>query len=132
MLRIAIIIISVFLSLLFWGKMNTQAKEISNLRERSNLVAQIPDLEARLKLEAGKRARGVLENIDLSQFGGDNFVLSGIFIHGDDAYALINLKDYRKGDPIEGFDLSIYEIDPVSVTLLEKNTDRKIKLILYP
>ena len=127
-LKLVAIVLLILVSLLISKKARLQAQVLRDVRQARELVEQIPDLQQQIAKERQRLAKVDLQTLVKSQPENKDFILSGIFVNPNDSYAVINDKIYHQSDTIDGFNL--YEINPDSVILLEKNTGRTIVLIL--
>lgn len=125
-LRLAAVLVVIFIQFLLWGKIQGQGIKLVKLRRQiaqaNGLMEEIPQLEERLK-----NLRQGIETLH-SQGQPVNFVLGGIFIQNNVPVALIGEDMYRENDLIGGF--VILKITPNQIILQDINTQQQTALSL--
>jgi hypothetical protein len=123
-LRLLIIVILVFISVLFGKKGQLQSKEIAGLHEKMLTAAQVPELEARLRVLTAKNdPKAVVVQKK------PEFVLKGIFMQNGATIALINTDYYFEGASIGDF--LVAKVTANKVKLTNKKTGETLILLLF-
>ncbi len=123
-LRLLIVVILVFVSVLFWKKGLLQSKEIAGLYEKKLIAAQVPALEAKLRSLIDKKDS---ETVAVQE--KPEFVLKGIFTQKGAAIALINSDYYLEGASMGDFVVAKITSDKVKLT--NKKTGETLILIMF-
>ena len=124
-LRAVIIVAILFTPALFKKKILWQEQELLRLRQREQLITQIPELQKKIKI-LEEKVKVVQEKPPAKKI---ELFLNGIFIQDNKPVALINQNICYEFDSVEGFTVTKINADSVE---LKDNITQEQRTIFFP